>query len=183
MNAQIKKQQASKIVYYIIILIVFAIVIFKLVTSIGWIGREGLNNLNQNSCTSEQTFSCANPVMHSNGTFSFTFAEDVGTLYNVHLACSSIGRDWQPIANNTPYYELVSIAPNTRNNSLVNNQHINITDLPCYGQNGTRLNSQTIGQSFTGYVWINYTIHPQIPSTNNSWTSLMAVWIHAVNVT
>lgn len=166
----------------ILILFVFVMLIFVLILFISTDHIGG--TLPRNFCSSLTAFSCTNPIMHPNGTFSFTFAQYMGTLYNVHFACStSVDNDGQPIANTNPYYSLSNMTSGVHNNTLISNYYIHIKNLPCYGQNGMLLGLQPIGKPINGYVWINYTTAPQVSAINNSWTASRVIWIQAVNVT
>ena len=129
---------------------------------------------------SPMEFNCTDPILYMNGTISFLFSQRTGaTLYNVHFACALFTNNYNahPIANADQYYDLLNVSSGLRNDSLANKERISITNLQCYGPNGSRLNSRPSSVPYGGYVWINYTTNANTPSANNPWISSMVTQI------
>ncbi len=177
MNFKTKISKHRNAIATIVVLFALAIIYFVWVSN----NHFGPSILETPPCQYSSTgFNCTNPAMSPNGTVSFLFSQETGaTLYNVHFACALLeNANRQPIANTDPYYALLNISTGVHNNSLMNKQRVNITALPCYGQNGTRLNFQSAKMPFYGFAWINYTLSSNAPSANNHWISSIVTTIY-----
>jgi hypothetical protein len=143
------------------------------------LGVFGGGSLVGTACVASPGYLCSSPTLGSNGELAFTFGQNTGsTIYNVQMACvattnsvglPSNGAAWSPIATNG--LAVTMSGPNTANalggsGGFVSGQEQAVTGLPCYGTTGIAIGSAlnpalsataTIGTSFSGYLFLNYT--------------------------
>ena len=173
------KNAISKKFQILFILFVLLVIFIFILASIGVPG-PGILKLLPCQQYSSSGFNCTDPIMYTNGTISFLFSQGTGaTLYNVHFACALFTNNYNahPVANADQYYDLPNISSGLRNDSLANKERISITNLQCYGPNGSRLNSRPSSVPYGGYVLINYTTNDNTPSANNPWISSIVTQI------
>ena len=133
------------------------------------------------TCTGATGFTCQSPSLVTNGTMTFLFGQLTGkTLYNVQLECTaSIGAGNLP--NPINMFNSITNAGAMliyldSGNSISNGQTITISGLPCYDTSGNRLSSsQVVGASYSGYVYVNYTIQNAVHSATNPWSTTRAI--------
>jgi len=90
---------------------------------------------------------------------SFTFSQNTWyTQYNAHIVCTTS-------ASPPPATQFSNISTN---NILVNNNAVRIVNLPCYKGDGQPFNF-SIGDTFSGYLWLRYTNSITAPSDSNPW--------------
>lgn len=125
-------------------------------------------NLVYTTCIASPGYLCANAALNTNGQFSSQFGQNTGSAeYNVELACAR-GGDSNTEPNNVSSWTGIS------NSTLQSGQIVSITGLQCYDPNGLPF-SASIGSSFEGFLWLNYTNSTAAPSNaTNPW--------HTVNV-
>lgn len=115
-----------------------------------------------NSCTASSGYLCQNPTLDTTGLIVFDFGQFNGApFYNVQLACTATSNTLglpNPItAFNSISSSGVALPASNTGNTLSNGQRITISSLPCYNAAGVQLGASTIGASFSGYIWVNYT--------------------------
>ncbi len=114
------------------------------------------------SCIGSSGFLCQNPTLVTSGMLTFTFGQNIGSpMYNVQLACAASmasGGTPNPItAFNSISSTGVPLIPAPTGNTLVNGQTMIITSLPCYDSTGAQITNPSMGSSYSGYIWVNYT--------------------------
>lgn len=131
-------------------------------------------------CIAEPGFLCQRPVLGTNGNLSFTFGESTGVakIYNVGMACTATqnrtGLPNPPIAmvylspNGTATTALAN-GPGVGALNLLSGEMITVTGLKCFGSIVPieALTNLTIGSSYTGLLWINYTTNKGMPGPSN----------------
>lgn len=139
----------------IIIVVIAAYVVLRLGIFAG--------NIAQPVCTSASSFSCVALSLSTNGTATFVLTQAVGGTINiVGAACSSaVGT-----AGTGPAYGNIGVlnysaAPQYYPNSALQNGlqmysgSSKTIQIGCWGPFG--LSKENLGDSYTGYIWINYT--------------------------
>jgi hypothetical protein len=96
-------------------------------------------------------------------------------LYNVQFACDTTkGGNGLPIAG-PGAFESASILG--VNSTLPSGVAVQIRGLDCYGDNGQLLTNLSVGSSFTGLLWINYTLNGAAPGSDNPYHTTIESWI------
>ena len=115
-----------------------------------------------NSCTSQSGYICTALTLSPRGPVTFEFGQDTGsTLYNVELTCTALESSaGLPDPSNT---FVVSPA-----RTVINSQKF-FVNVPCYTDTGAEFSSTTLGTTYTGFLWVNYTEDNAPPSTSNPW--------------
>ncbi len=143
------------------------------------LGVFGGGSLVGTACVASPGYLCSSPSLGTNGEIGFQFGQNTGTtIYNLEFACAATsGSSGQPAnmlayspiaANGLAVANTIALIGNSPSSSgFVSGQTITVTGLPCYGTSGTPLSASvnpvaagsgaTIGQSFSGYIWFNYT--------------------------
>ncbi|MDE1850221.1 MAG: hypothetical protein KGH54_00295 [Candidatus Micrarchaeota archaeon] len=126
------------------------------------------------SCVAAPGFLCQNPVLGTNGNLSVTIGQSTGsTFYNIGLGCASTAT---AAGLPNPTGSLVQIATSGAANTLpanqananaaltasilqqVSGQTTSISALKCFGTNANAITGPSIGTTFSGGLWMNYTI-------------------------
>ncbi len=114
-------------------------------------------------CTPSPSFICVSYSVNTSSSLSMIISQSTGgTMYITGVACSSAMNS----TSNLPAYGNVHVLPYSSapqyypNNALQNGIYLysdNETSLQafCYNTKGKATNS--LGYTFTGYIWINYT--------------------------
>ncbi len=120
-------------------------------------------NLLGNHCVTTPGWSCISATLSTNGILTMDIGQATGsTIYIQGAACSSLAA-----TNGYPAYgatgvgttgapEVDSIAVNSIAPSAVTNGQTFTLAVPCYTSSAAP--AFTLGQAFTGYVWLNYTL-------------------------
>jgi len=108
------------------------------------------------SCIATPGFLCQNPLLSTSGTLTATIGQENGyTAYNAYFyvspQTSGVGTTGFP----TTVFQCTSPTPGT---NLGSGQTVTIS---C----STGLSSPTIGTSFSGYIWLNYSSTSGGPAT------------------
>lgn len=133
------------------------------------------------SCVASPGFLCQNPFISNaiSNNLTVTIGQSTGsTYYNVAMGCaSSAGTSGLPNAgtsNGIVYLNAlgsaVSLAPNGVNNgllTLVSGQTVTVNALTCFGTNANALRGQPIGSTFSGGLWMNYTLSSGVIAGTN----------------
>lgn len=146
------------------------------------LGIFSAGSLTGSSCVPIPGYLCQNPTLVTTGLLTFTFGETLGfQLNNLQVACTatsnSIGFP-NPI---TAFYSTTTsgtlLPPSSTGNSIGSGQTLIISSLPCYTSTGVQLGSSPIGTTFTGYIWVNYTLGPTAEGPTNLWQTVKAMTI------
>jgi hypothetical protein len=112
-----------------------------------------------NECTAASSFSCRYYSLSSNGLLTLDLSQATGGTMNITgVACSS-GIN---ATLNRPEYGNINVISETQGNVTIYSGSSGIIHVYCY--NGYGVAHGSIGSTFTGYVWINYTIS-NLPNT------------------
>jgi len=107
------------------------------------------------SCIATPGFLCQNPLLSTSGTLTATIGQENGyTAYNAYFYISPQTASVNSAGFPTPAYQCTSPA----GASLSSGQTVTIS---C----PTGLSSPTIGTSFSGYIWLNYSSTSGGPAT------------------
>ncbi len=134
------------------------------------------------SCVAGPGYLCNNIVLGTSGTLSFTLGQSTGsTFYNIALGCAAASLT-TGLPNTGSTANSITLVSSTgvdttngmgasqgaaTSTSMTSGQTLAISSLPCYGTTGTALGSSAIGTSFSGSVWLNYTLSSGVPSSSN----------------
>lgn len=161
-----KKKGFGALIWILIGLGVITLILFVVFFVLGLLFSLGVINnglpISQAKCTATPGFVCDSLIMKTNSNTSFSIGNGYGNLYNMQFACASK----QTANGGAPSYAIFNGSNPVLN--MKNDTFIGITDLPCYGDNG-KINNLTIGTSFSGFIWINYTNSVAVPSSSNPW--------------
>jgi hypothetical protein len=165
-NIKSRRQQAALdfMMSYGIVLLVLAIAIYV-------IFELGIFNpkLVPSYCTPAPNFACGSYTMSSNGVFTFVLSQSLGaTLKIKSIACSSAIN----ATGNGPAYGNVHVLSYSavpqfyptndfKNGVIMGGDQPKEISVLCYNSGGTA--NGTLGDTYIGYVWINYT-YPNLPS-------------------
>lgn len=136
-------------------------------------------NVSGASCVGVATFVCQTPTLTTVGTLTFTFGQNSGfTIYNVQLACAGASSGGLP-SPLTAFNSISSIGtvlpPSNTGNTIVTGATLTISALPCYSSKGALVTSMSIGQQFSGGIWLNYTTKSAVEDpVANPWVSIRA---------
>ncbi|MDE1828440.1 MAG: hypothetical protein KGH65_04740 [Candidatus Micrarchaeota archaeon] len=133
------------------------------------------------SCVAAPGFLCQNPFISNvvSNNLSVTIGQSTGsTFYNVALGCAAAaGTTGLPNAggaNSIVYLTSAGattpISSNGANNGLLtlgSAQTVSVTGLTCFGTNANSLRGQPIGATFSGGLWMNYTLSSGVISGSN----------------
>lgn len=152
----------------------WAILIIAVVLSVLFqLGIFSSASLTGTSCIGMSGYLCKSPTLTAAGYMTFTVGQNTGVpLYNVELACASTSDSTGQPYPNSAYNSITSgglaIPASTTGNTIANGQTLTISQLPCYSPTGT-LSSGSIGASFSGYIWIQYTTQSSAEGAGNLW--------------
>jgi hypothetical protein len=140
-------------------------------------------NLLGNHCVTTPGWSCISATLSTTGILTMDIGQATGTAVNFEdAACSSV-------ANSAGYPAYGPLEPNDIGNatspttgvvftpsSVSNGQTFTLT-VPCYTSDSMSpapgsASAYTLGQAFTGYVWVKYTINGGSPVIAQITTSL-----------
>lgn len=148
------------------------------------LGVFSSSSLSGTSCVPTSGYLCQNPIFNIEGNLSFTFGNGLGKpIYNVALACAGSatpsGLPNPSPPSGAPYAAMVYIYANGMTSPIVSNsatsgflgmvagQEVSISGLSCYGASGSDLQNVPVGTSFSGGLWVNYTLINGAPSGGN----------------
>lgn len=180
-----KKRQDKKLILFFILALIIVVVIIEVLYALLPPTQAG-NGL---PCVASPGYVCQNMVLHTTGQLTFKLGQNTGiTEYNLNIACASTAN--AAGYPNDGYMAFNSILANGNVNpnqslgtSLNSGQTININGISCAGPNGIQLGSVPIGTTFTGFIWLNYTVSPGNNfSTSNPWHTMEVgtMSLHAV---
>ena len=110
-------------------------------------------------CTAASSFACRYYSLSSNGLLTLDLSQATGSTMNISgIACSS-GIN---TTSNKPEYGNIGVVSKTQGNVIIYSGSSSMLQVYCY--NGYGVAHGSIGSTFTGYVWINYTIS-NLPNT------------------
>ncbi len=145
---------------YGVALLIIAIALY-VIYSVGFLGP----NVSTNTCTPEPGFSCGFFLLNTTGALTMRLSQATGGMIIIHgAACSSAINTTgsNPEYGNVHVTNASAYYPSSTNTITLgkginfysgSTQTINVT---CYGSSGVA--SGTLGSSFFGYVWLNYTV-------------------------
>ena len=126
-------------------------------------------NLLGNHCVTTPGWSCASATLATSGVLKMSIGQATGsTIYLRNAACSATAT-----SNGYPAYG-PNVTSNTINpgvsfsaTTVTNGQSFTLS-VPCYSSSGQTYSSSSssltpgyaLGQAFTGYVWLNYSLSP-----------------------
>ena len=129
-------------------------------------------NLLGNHCVTTPGWSCISATLSTSGLLTMTIGQATGsTIYLKNAACSSVANSaGYPSYNNSGAYTLtaaantVGVSFSTGIDGPVTNGQTFTLNVPCFSSSTQSFSSTgtsyTLGQSFTGYVWLNYSLSP-----------------------
>lgn len=135
------------------------------------LGIFNTSSLTGVSCIASPGFLCQNPVLGTNGNVSLTVGQSTGTsFYNVGLGCASTANT-QGLPNPTNAlvfltsagaanginFAILANAANAVPLTLSSGQTVSVSALKCFGTNANAITGPSIGTSFSGGIWMNYT--------------------------
>ncbi len=149
------------------------------------LGVFGGGSLVGTACVASPGYLCSGPALNSNGELSFQFGQNTGSsIYDIEMACAATSGSTGLPANMAAFSPISTAGVAQANtvglsyNAIVSGQTLSISTLPCYTSTGVALGSAlspalsgtaTIGQSFSGYLWLNYTTQGSAPGGSNPW--------------
>lgn len=146
-------------------IISYGIVLFAIAMALAIVVSLGLFNipLAPTACTPAPAFTCISYNLNQSGGFSILLSQSTGATINVTgIACSSAANTigYGPAYGNTavlPYLRAPQYYPS---NMLVMGKSIYSDGtaylvVNCYGPSG--LAAGRVGNTFTGFIWLNYT--------------------------
>lgn len=135
------------------------------------------------SCIAAPGFLCQNPVLGTTGNLVMTIGQSTGSaFYNVGLGCAAtatsaglpnpttalVQANTIGAANTLPANQANANAALTGTiMTLVSGQTISISGFKCYDTTGTALSAPAIGTTFSGGIWMNYTLSSGASSGSN----------------
>lgn len=135
-------------------------------------------------CSSiEPGYVCQAPVINQSGLLSFTLGLSTGTTqYNVEIACAATSfANGMPNIGSAANQGFGALQANGRvsnsnavgGTTLAAGQTISVSNVICYTANQSPSTSALTktGSTFSGTIWINSTMNPGAPSSNNLWYS------------
>ena len=120
-------------------------------------------NLLGNHCVTTPGWSCVSATLATNGILTMDIGQATGTAITPkYAACASTaGSNGYPAFGDTGVNGINqgTVSFSTGTGAIQNGQTFTLT-VPCYtGAPGTAATSNfTLGQAFTGFVWLNYTV-------------------------
>ncbi len=139
------------------------------------------------ACIAAAPFLCSNPSLTTAGLLSFTLGQNTqSTQYNIALACAATSNSlgmpntgsadpWYYVSTNGVASESTGGSTSPANTlSLVPGQQLTVSGIQCYQSGGTVFNPGSVGSSFTGAIWINYTTSSSNVVSGNWLTAKMA---------
>jgi hypothetical protein len=126
------------------------------------LGIFGAANVLGTACVASPGYLCQNPTLITTGKLTFSLGQSTGSsAYNIALACAETQMTNGLPNPGTSFYSITAsgaaIAESNSGNTLVSGQELVVEGLPCYGSTGALLSSPSVGTSFSGYIWLNYT--------------------------
>ncbi len=129
------------------------------------------------ACIPVSGYLCQTPTMTSTGLLSFTLGQNTASVqYNVALACAQVsnGAGLPVSGNSNPWYyvtsngNVITTTGNQANSiSLTPGEQVSVSGLTCYGTNGAAFSPNSIGATFAGTLWYNYTsVSTNFPAAN-----------------
>lgn len=148
--ARKNETRISKYWPLIIIVVVLSFMIFALNRGTGvGTSNPGLQ------CHFAPHYFCWTVDLSRNGILSIPLFQNIGyNAYNVKMACyitAGGNNSYSPI----PYFALNALG--SANDTLSEDEIVNITDLPCYYTNGSKVGPIKTDIQMNGSIWINYT--------------------------
>ncbi len=131
------------------------------------------------TCIAGPGFLCQSPQLGTNGNLSIQIGQSTGTsYYNVGLGCvatTSSGGTPNPssavvyidssgaanaLTANAPGQDAVAL-------TLTSGQTATVSNLKCFDTNANAVTNIAVGQSFSGSLWMNYTLQSGAPGGSN----------------
>lgn len=125
---------------------------------------------NITTCIALPGYVCPPNGTVSNGQVSLTrVGQMTGTnFYNVEFACTTNNSlDTYETLNYTPPVQIQNDWESAGNSTWFNGASTNITNLQCYGNNGTAVSGQANDPLYAGNIWISYTLNNTAYSSSN----------------
>ncbi|MDE1856047.1 MAG: hypothetical protein KGH49_02320 [Candidatus Micrarchaeota archaeon] len=129
------------------------------------------------SCVASPGFLCSSPTLNTAGNLSATIGQSTGsTFYNVGMGCASTTTTaGLPNPTGATVYvnsngmanTIAANAPTVGTLTLVSGQTISLSALKCYGTNANAITGPSIGTTFSGGLWMNYTLSSGAPGSSN----------------
>jgi hypothetical protein len=135
------------------------------------------------NCTAVFGYRCSSPInLGYNGNFSFMFGQFTGnTIYNVALACSEASRT---SSLPDPNSAMVLISSNgdassqvAGGNATLGSSELSVAsgstqeiyNLKCFDGASSPITTFGFGSTFSGYLYVNYTLSSKVPGGGNTW--------------
>jgi len=154
-------------------------------------------NTASTACIAGAGYLCTSLILNSAGNLSFTFGHSTGsTIYNVGIGCAAVRNSqgmpsvsstnqnaivWLTITGTATAYPAANTGVTPYNGwlSMPNGQTLMFNGIKCYGSNmapfGTVASPPSIGTSFAGSLWVNYTsVSGPVTGSNPMLTSRFA---------
>jgi hypothetical protein len=149
------------------------------------------------ACIAGPGYLCSGVILGPNGNLSFTFGQSTGsTIYNIGIGCAasknsqgmpnvaSVNQNaivWLSSVGSATAYPAANTGVTPYNGwlSMPNGQTLMFNGIKCYGSNmapfGTVASPPSIGTSFAGSLWVNYTsVSGPVTGSNPMLTSRFA---------
>lgn len=170
-----KSRMLVKIFVSIIIIIIIVSLGYFYISTVRFSGSIGPNNCGFRG------YSCKTLLLNYTGYLSFSMEQNTGMALNhIQFACAA-----NTTSTGTPYdtYNAIPnpyqyIGPNgtatftLQQTSLANGQAIFISRLLCFNAQGKPMNispNNALGTSFSGILYLNYTLHNTTINSSNPW--------------
>lgn len=145
------------------------LIIAVVLAALYYLGVFSTIGITGTSCVTSSGFLCTQPTLTTSGALTFNFGQSTGaTLYNLELGCAATPSVTSVTFNSITAAGVVQVATTT-GNTFANGQSATVSGLPCYGGNLNPIGIQSIGASYTGYIWISYTTSSSAESASNPW--------------
>ncbi len=130
------------------------------------------------NCIPAPGYLCTNPSLTTSGTLSLTsFGQATGsTFYNIGLGCDAVAGSTGLPSNTLALVYLSSAGaatatpangPATGALSLTSGQTVAVSGLSCYTSAGPAMGTSSVGATFSGSLWMNYTLSSGAPGGSN----------------
>ena len=169
MRANLRRRRSQAALDF---MVSYGVVLLALAIAVYVVFQLGILNprLTPSYCTPAPSFSCISEAMFTNGTLIVQLAQTSGGVITINgMACSTAVN----ATGNAPRYGNINVLGYSAapafypNNALKNGVSMGgdqpqLFSINCYGSGG--LSKGPLGNTFIGYVWINYT-YSALPSS------------------
>jgi len=133
----------------------------------------------ESSCVAGPGYLCQSPILDVNGNLMITFGQSTGSaMYNVGMACAATATSTGLPSPTTSFMYLTALGaatavpangPAVGALTMMNGQTVSITLVKCFNSAGSALMlaSSPIGTSFSGSIWLNFTLTSGAPGGAN----------------